>query len=255
MSDFINTIDVLGDDAVIDGIIQKTIAEFKDDQVTSVGNYAFYGCDNLTSVVLPVATYVNPYAFKGCSSLTELELPNVTGLAGYCFDDCTSLTSLNLPSVIHIGNDSVCRNGTALRTVNLPSATTTGGPGWFDGCVNLANVNMPLMRVIHNRAFKGCSSLESLRFSACTEIYSNSFENSALEALILENGAMCRLSHINSFANTPIASGTGYIYVPRALIEDYKAATNWSTYADQFRALEDYTVDGTVTGKLDETKI
>jgi hypothetical protein len=37
-----------------------------------------------------------------------------------------------------------------------------------------------------------------------------------------------------------VANGTGYIYVPAALIEDYKAATNWSLYADQFRAIEDY---------------
>ena len=59
----------------------------------------------------------------------------------------------------------------------------------------------------------------------------------------------------NVFKNTPIASGTGYIYVPRALVDSYKVATNWATYAAQFRALEDYTVDGTVTGDLDESKI
>ena len=40
-----------------------------------------------------------------------------------------------------------------------------------------------------------------------------------------------------------------------ALVDSYKAATNWSTYADQIRALEDYTVDGTTTGALDETKV
>lgn len=45
------------------------------------------------------------------------------------------------------------------------------------------------------------------------------------------------------------------IYVPAALIDSYKAATNWSAYANQFRALEDYTVDGTITGELDESKI
>ena len=55
--------------------------------------------------------------------------------------------------------------------------------------------------------------------------------------------------------NTPIASGTGYIYVPAALVDSYKAATNWSNFAAQFRALEDYTVDGTTTGALDPTKI
>ena len=53
----------------------------------------------------------------------------------------------------------------------------------------------------------------------------------------------------------PIMKGEGYIYVPRALVDSYKVATNWSSWATQFRALEDYTVDGTTTGELDETKI
>ena len=52
-----------------------------------------------------------------------------------------------------------------------------------------------------------------------------------------------------------IANGKGYIYVPRAMVDTLKSATNWSTYATQIRALEDYTVDGTITGELDESKI
>ena len=39
------------------------------------------------------------------------------------------------------------------------------------------------------------------------------------------------------------------------LYEKYRNGTNWSTYAAQFRALEDYTVDGTITGELDPNKI
>ena len=65
----------------------------------------------------------------------------------------------------------------------------------------------------------------------------------------------------NNIIHSKIAAGNGYIYVPRALLsdddetKDYRRATNWSTYAAQFRALEDYTVDGTTTGELDKTKI
>ena len=55
--------------------------------------------------------------------------------------------------------------------------------------------------------------------------------------------------------NTPIANGKGYIYVPASLVEAYKSAENWSSVAASFRALEDYTVDGTVTGELAESKI
>lgn len=44
----------------------------------------------------------------------------------------------------------------------------------------------------------------------------------------------------NTFSNSAIASGTGYIYVPDALVEDYKVATNWSTYAAQIKPLSEY---------------
>ena len=63
MSEFINTIDVLGDDAVIDSIINRTIAEFKDDRIETVRDYAFYQCSNLTEVDLPSATSVKYSAF------------------------------------------------------------------------------------------------------------------------------------------------------------------------------------------------
>ena len=51
---------------------------------------------------------------------------------------------------------------------------------------------------------------------------------------------MCELDEISVFSNTPISNGTGYIYVPKALIESYQAHEKWSAYASQFRAIEDY---------------
>ena len=65
----------------------------------------------------------------------------------------------------------------------------------------------------------------------------------------------CGLSNTSALSGTPIESGSGYIYVPAALVDSYKTASNWSTYANQFRALEDYTVDGTTTGALDDSKV
>ena len=41
------------------------------------------------------------------------------------------------------------------------------------------------------------------------------------------------------FTNTPIANGTGYIYVPDDLVESFKSATNWSIYADQIKAISE----------------
>ena len=51
---------------------------------------------------------------------------------------------------------------------------------------------------------------------------------------------VCNLKSTGALLNTPIAQGTGYIYVPKNLMEQYKVATNWTLYATQFRAIEDY---------------
>jgi hypothetical protein len=42
------------------------------------------------------------------------------------------------------------------------------------------------------------------------------------------------------FNNTPIASGTGFIYVPDASVDTYKAATNWSQYQARIKPLSEY---------------
>ena len=145
MGEFINTIDILGDDTVIDSIIMKTITEFKDNVITTVG----------------------PGAFSGCIALKIADLPNINSIGEKAFEGCSQLTKLII-------------RGTA----NVTQMLTTDG-----------------------------------------------------------------------LSNTPIVNGTGYVYVPAALVDSYKAATNWTPYSDQIRALENYTVDGTITGELDEAKI
>jgi hypothetical protein len=76
MSEFINTIDVLGDDAVIDSIIQRTITEFKDNRVETVGRHAFYGCTALERVELPRVKKIDTNAFANCTALTAFIIRN-----------------------------------------------------------------------------------------------------------------------------------------------------------------------------------
>ena len=94
-------------------------------------------------------------------------------------------------------------------------------------------------------------------FPCLTNVAFNTFSNSTnLTCLALRTqNNICTLSGWSAFDDTPIYDGDGYIYVPSALIEQYKTATNWTYFATKFRALEDYTVDGTVTGALDTSKI
>lgn len=109
---------------------------------------------------------------------------------------------------------------------------------------------------IGNYGFIYCGSLAVVDLVDCPSIGNYGFNAcSALKQLILRGSEMTALLHTNCLSQTPIKTGAGYIYVPAALLAGYQAATNWSTYAAQFRALEDYTVDGTIMGDLDETKI
>jgi len=127
----------------------------------------------------------------------------------------------------------------------------------FYHCTSLTSAIFPSVTSIRLNAFGGCPNLLSVDLPSATRIGASVFYGcTALKTLVLrKSDSICTLSNTNTFTSTPIKSGTGYIYVPASLIETYKTADRWSTFAAQFRALEDYTVDGTTTGDLDPNKI
>lgn len=166
-------------------------------------------------------------------TIVELEC-DATKVRQYMFDNCAKL-----------------------KKIVLPKATSIAAYGAY-GCDVLSDVQMPSLQSVGNYAFSKCTSLEKFDMAAgVSSIWSYVFNGcTALKTLILRRTAsICSMGVANCMTNTAIAKGTGYIYCPSSLLDAYKAATNWSTYAAQFRALEDYTVDGTVTGELDASKI
>ena len=68
-----------------------------DGSVTSIGDYAFYYCSGLTSIVIPDSvTYIGSDAFRGCSGLTSITIPDsVTSIGDYAFYNCNGLTTIN----------------------------------------------------------------------------------------------------------------------------------------------------------------
>lgn len=70
--------------------------------VTSIGNYAFEGCTGLTSITISDSvTSIGLEAFKGCTGLTSIIIPNsVTSIEKWAFNDCTDLTSITIPNSI-----------------------------------------------------------------------------------------------------------------------------------------------------------
>jgi hypothetical protein len=286
MADFINTVDILGDDAVTDSIIDRTITEFKDNTVETIGVSALRGCTELADIAFPNAMKILEYAFAGCTSLkaiTPETFPKVvkqTATMRYAFENCTGLETVEWPSLEQYTGVRLFTGCSSLKSVDLPNVTTVDAH-MFTDCTSLVSANMPKLTVANDSTFRACTALESVvlpsatalvEFSCfalcyalqfvdlpvCAEIKGSShFQwDAALRALILRNTeAVCTLANTASFNGSGIANGTGYVYVPKTLVSQYASASNWSTFSAQFRALEDYTVDGTITGALDETKI
>ena len=84
----------------------KTSIIPNDGSVTSIGRYAFSGCNSLTTITIPDSvTSIGDSAFSGCSSLISIIIPDrVTTIGFYAFSGCSSLSSIIIPeSVTSIG--------------------------------------------------------------------------------------------------------------------------------------------------------
>jgi hypothetical protein len=241
--------------------------------VETIGDHAFDDCSKLQSVNIPKIKVLGNNVFYGCSQLkninTYLELteggislfatcsrlvgdfvlPKLTFMNNYFFSGCQQITSVTAENVTEIGT-YVFSNDKNITNISLPKLTKANTYA-FNGCTSMTNFDFPLLTSAGNSCFNNCPLIKVFDFPLLSSIGTSCFNNcKALQALILRNQTMCTLANSNAFTNNPISSGTGYIYVPRSLIESYKAGTNWVTYADKFRVIEDYTVDGTVNGEM-----
>ena len=247
-------------------IQEGTLTEWIDNDITELSAPIFYGCQTLTKVSCDKLINLHAYAFSDCinlisinlpsletldtkfsnnntagqhfrrCALQEINMPKITNLSNGCFFDFT-VTELTFPEVIEVGDCFWW--GKNLTTVNLPKCTiATSQP--FKQCHAIKNITLPALTTAYGIA-SHCSVLEVIDLPALETITRSLATNcSALSAVILRNSNVVTASYATIFSDTGINTGTGYIYVPAALIEDYKIAKNWSTYASQFRAIEDY---------------
>ena len=132
--------------------------------VTSIGNSAFFYCTSLTSVTIPDnVTSIENYAFA-YTGLKSITIPDsVTNIGNYAFAGCKDLTSITIPdSVTSIGN-SAFYNCSSLTSITIPDSVTSIGTATFSGCKNLTSITIPdSVTSIGNSAFVGCKNLTSI---------------------------------------------------------------------------------------------
>ena len=94
--------------------------------VTRIGNYAFAGCQNLTSVEIPNSVKsIGFRSFVECIKLPSIEIPNsVTSIGEQAFSFCDGLTSIEIPNSVTIIGYQAFYNCPYLASVTIGNSVT-----------------------------------------------------------------------------------------------------------------------------------
>ena len=186
-------------------LLDKTITDSDIDwsQVTAVKDWAFYQCEQLTSILNPVLQGLPGNGFRSCTGLTSAEITGTNQLQTYCgsmFRGCTNLQTATI-HFTYSGNGDV----------------DFGDSYVFSGDSKLATVIFT-----HSHATKTLKLRANFMFENCT----------LLRTLVLKTTNMVTLTNgtnANAWGGIYNNPSESTIYVPNALISAYQTASNWST--------------------------
>ncbi|MBO7134071.1 MAG: leucine-rich repeat domain-containing protein [Bacteroidales bacterium] len=133
--------------------------------VTNIGEYAFYGCTGLTSLIITNSVKsIGNYAFGSCRGLTSVTIGNsVTSIGNSVFSNCSKLTSVTIPNSVTSIGESAFIECSSLSTITIPNSVTSIGEYAFAGCGELTSITIPSsVTSIGKYAFYYCSGLTSI---------------------------------------------------------------------------------------------
>lgn len=171
--------------------------------------------------------------------LTEYRNDRVTELRPYALRNYSTIVSLKLASVITANTNSLS-GMTSLVNLQLPLLQTLSG----DGAQNMASIEslyFPSIIDIGTFAFLSAKKLVKVALGKnIASIAQGAFNNcmSFSVLIILNQNKVCSLTG-SIGSDTPIVRGTGQIYVPDDLVDQYKVSTNWAIYAAQIKGLSE----------------
>ena len=157
----------IGDHAFDECIHLKTLSfgensfgENIETNIKTIGNYAFFHCNDLESVTIPQSvTSIGREAFRFCNKMESLAINGAIESMGIgAFAGCISLKTLSLGENIKmIGNSAFdsCTN-IDLTNVTIPEKVTTIGPGTFSYCTHLEYIMLPAGLTTFKDKLIGC---------------------------------------------------------------------------------------------------
>lgn len=144
-------------------------------------------------------------------------------------------------NTVDVVGDEVLTNSIIDRSITeiADNISTSIGARTFYGCSALLKADFRAATSLDSFAFDECSALTKLDFPALKDVSRYGLNGiSNLTALILRSETVCSLYNRSSAMS--LDSGRCYLYVPRVLVDSYKADNVWSKYASKIRAIEDY---------------
>ena len=233
-------------------MLQKTISNVKTN-VGAIPEYAFYNQTSLKTVNMPNVESIGTSAFSGCTSLKSvISSCKVTNLPTSMFTNCSNLTDLQIfgeeaeSGVLHITTgtsigSNVFAGCKAFKKLIIDEGVTLKSENQFSNMTGLKEVILPSdLTAISSYMFRYLN-VDTLELPASVvKLYTQCFRYSHIGKLIIRNtDSVITMISSDVFWESDIAKGIGYIYVPDALVEDYKSATNWITYANQIKGISE----------------
>lgn len=173
------------------------------DSITSIGNHAFYDCENLTTVSLPTSlktfgsgSFMYKYDDIGeIRGLTSIALPDgLTEIRSGAFWG-SAITSLTVPPSVTIVESSVFQGCANLETVRYEG--TVIGEHMFNRCIGLKNFTVATtVTEISAFAFRNCSNLELITYEGSLEEWTDITKGQSWEGRTYMNEDVSRLGKI-----------------------------------------------------------
>lgn len=144
------------------------------DGLISLGEDAFRGCTQLTSVTLPASLQtIEAHAFENCYSLSEIRFETAEGEIGNlymigegAFCNCNALKQIYLPDSVKTLQAYAFEGCSLLSDVRLSESLNELCEGVFQNCISLKEIYLPSsITYIREKAFKGCSLLSQVRLA------------------------------------------------------------------------------------------
>lgn len=212
-------------------VYRNSICKIEFGDSVLIDNYACGSCYSLTDVVVSNGTTAIGFeAFGNCYALRNVILPDsMVTINGYVFKNCYSLYSVKMPKEVTTIDQSVFQSCYSLNEVVIPNGVTKID-NTFKDCRSLKKVTLPegLTTITGTVTFYDCGVLSAIYMPSTVETIAAGAFSSVYGTAFLD---FSKHSFVPTLSNTGFTNWIPEIRVPAALVDEWKAATNWSTYA------------------------